>query len=91
MPPVIDPEKCTGCGKCVEICSEDVFYGSRPGEIPTVTYPRECSHFSGCVSVCQAQAITLRIPLPMLLVYKPAAEDLQNPVWEIPEKRRPEI
>lgn len=79
MPPVIDPDKCTRCGKCVEICSEDVFYGSRSGEIPTVTYPRECSHFSGCVSVCPVQAITLRIPLPMLLVYKPASGELQNP------------
>jgi NAD-dependent dihydropyrimidine dehydrogenase PreA subunit len=79
MPPVIDHETCTGCGICVEICSEDVFYGSQPGEIPTVTYPKECSHFSGCVSVCPVKAITLRIPLPMLLVYKPAADELQTP------------
>jgi adenylylsulfate reductase subunit B len=78
MPPIIDKEKCTCCGKCVEICSEDVFYGSKPGEIPIVTYPRECSHFSGCVSICPAQAITLRIPLPMLLVYKPSTEELQD-------------
>jgi len=79
MPPVIDPEKCTRCGQCVEICSEDVFYGSKPGEIPTVTYPRECSHFSGCVSVCPADAVTLRIPLPMLLVFKPSPDELQTP------------
>ena len=24
MPPVIDPSKCTACGKCAEICTEDV-------------------------------------------------------------------
>lgn len=72
MPPVIYPEKCTRCGKCVDICTEDVFYGSERGEVPVVTYPRECSHFSGCVSVCPVPgAIRLRIPLPMLLVYKP--------------------
>jgi adenylylsulfate reductase subunit B len=72
MPPVIDPEKCTGCGKCVELCSEDVFYGSQKGEVPVVTYPKECTHFSGCVYVCPEEAIRLPIPLPMLLVYKPA-------------------
>jgi adenylylsulfate reductase subunit B len=74
MPPIIDPEKCIGCGKCVEICTEDVYYGSQEGEVPTVTYPKECSHFAGCVHACPTQAITLRIPLPMLLVYKPEQE-----------------
>lgn len=71
MPPVIDPELCIACGDCVDICTEDVFYGSKEGEIPKVTYPRECAHFSGCVYVCPVtDAIKLRIPLPMLLVYK---------------------
>ncbi len=71
MPPIIEAEKCIKCGKCVDICSEDVFYGSKTGEIPTVTYPKECVHFNGCVSVCPVQgAIRLRIPLPMQLVFK---------------------
>lgn len=71
MPPVIDPEKCTGCNKCVDICTEDVFYGSKKGEVPTVTYPKECIHFSGCVYECPVPgAIRVRIPLPMMLVYK---------------------
>ena len=71
MPPVIDVEKCIKCNKCVENCSEDVFYGSKRGEVPVVTYPRECVHFNGCVSVCPvAGAVRLRIPLPMQLVYK---------------------
>ncbi len=70
MPPVIDFNKCTKCYKCVEICSEDVFYGSKKGEVPNVTYPRECVHFNGCVSVCPTPgAIRLRTPLPMQLVY----------------------
>jgi len=71
MPPIIDPEKCTKCGKCVDICTEDVFFGSKEGEVPSVTYPKECIHFSGCVYECPAGAITLRIPLPMMLVHKP--------------------
>ena len=72
MPPVIDAEKCIKCDKCVEICTEDVFYGSQKGEIPTIAYPKECIHFSGCVYECPTGAITLRIPLPMMLVYKSA-------------------
>jgi NAD-dependent dihydropyrimidine dehydrogenase PreA subunit len=71
MPPVIDPDLCTCCGSCIEICTEDVFYGSVEGEVPTVTFPEECVHFSGCVYECPEEAITLRIPLPMLLVYRP--------------------
>ncbi len=78
MPPVIEPEKCIKCGKCVDICSEDVFYGSKEGEIPTVTYPKECVHFNGCVSVCPVPgAIRLRIPLPLQLVFKAEEDVLQ--------------
>jgi NAD-dependent dihydropyrimidine dehydrogenase PreA subunit len=73
MPPIIDADKCIACGECVDICTEDVFYGSKPGEVPTVTYPKECVHFSGCVYVCPVPgAVRLRIPLPVMLVYKPA-------------------
>jgi adenylylsulfate reductase subunit B len=75
MPPVIDVDKCTRCGKCVDICTEDVFYGSKEGEIPIITYPKECSHFSGCVYECPVGAISLRIPLPVLLVYKSNEEN----------------
>ncbi len=72
MPPIIDVSKCTACGKCVDICTEDVFYGSKPGEIPVVTYPKECVHFSGCVYECPVPgAIRVRVPLPVMLVYKP--------------------
>lgn len=72
MPPIIDPNKCNGCGKCVDVCTEDVFYGSKPGEVPVITYPKECAHFNCCVFECPIpEAIRLRIPLPMMLVYKP--------------------
>jgi len=30
MPPRVDPGLCNGCGICVELCSEDVFFGT-PG------------------------------------------------------------
>ena len=73
MPPIIDPNKCNGCGRCVDICTEDVFFGSKPGEIPVVAYPDECVYFNCCVYECSVPgAIRLRIPLPMTVLYAPA-------------------
>ena len=71
MPPVINEDECSSCGKCVDICSEDVFFGSKKREIPTVTYPEECWHCNACVLDCPGEgAIRLRIPLPLMIVYK---------------------
>jgi len=67
MPPVIDGERCSPCGICVDVCPEDVFFESKPGEIPVVAYPDECYHCSACVMDCPTEAITLYIPLPMRL------------------------
>jgi len=71
MPPVVDKNKCTQCGQCVEICSEDVFFGSKKKQTPLVSYPQECWHCNACVQVCPAEgAIRLRIPLPLTVCYK---------------------
>lgn len=75
MPPVINLNKCTGCkGKeyqiCVEHCVTDVFLGSEQGKPPIIKYPDECFHENACVLDCPVQAITLRIPLEMTVVYK---------------------
>jgi NAD-dependent dihydropyrimidine dehydrogenase PreA subunit len=71
MPPVINAEKCIACSKCVEICSEDVFYGSQKKTLPEIHYPGECWHCHACVEICPVEgAIKLRIPLPMKIVYK---------------------
>jgi len=71
MPPVIDPELCTACGKCWKNCEGDIFYGTQKGEIPVVTYPRECWHDGNCVKGCPVpEAIKLRIPLPMMISHK---------------------
>ena len=67
MPPVIDTEKCIPCSVCVEVCPEDVYYGSPRKVIPTVAYPDECFHCAGCVIDCPTDAISLYIPLPMRL------------------------
>jgi len=71
MPPVIDENKCTRCGWCVEICAEDVFYGYTKKTFPRVAYPEMCAHCNCCVYECPVEgAIRLRIPLPLMLLYK---------------------
>lgn len=71
MPPIIDKMKCSGCGVCVDVCSSDVFFGSKEGEPPNISYPEECWHCNACVLDCPVNgAVTLRIPLPANLLYK---------------------
>ncbi len=71
MPPGIDKDRCIKCGKCVDVCQMDVFFDSREGETPCVTYPEECWHCNACVLDCPVDgAIRLRIPFPMVLLYK---------------------
>jgi adenylylsulfate reductase subunit B len=71
MPPVLNKDVCKCCGNCVDICQSDVFFGSKKGEVPSVTYPEECWHCNACVLECPVEgAIKLRIPLPMTILYK---------------------
>ncbi len=71
MPPVINKDKCIRCNKCADICPTDVFYGSKKGEFPVITYPEECQHYNACVDVCPVPgAVTLRIPLTQMICYK---------------------
>lgn len=73
MPPEINYEKCIGCGKCVDACAEDVFFGSDKtrDQKPEVSYPEACFHCNLCVDECPVKgAIYLRIPLAMSVLYK---------------------
>jgi adenylylsulfate reductase subunit B len=74
MPPVIDEELCIQCGECAEACQSDVFFGAESGKTPQVTYPEECWHCNACVLACPVgKAVTLRIPLPMMVLYQERA------------------
>lgn len=71
MPPVINKDKCTACGVCVNVCTMDVFFGSERRMVPVVSYPEECWHCTACVLDCPVEgAIRLRIPLPLSICYK---------------------
>ncbi|WP_258359813.1 4Fe-4S dicluster domain-containing protein [Moorella sulfitireducens] len=71
MPPVINKEKCKACGICADVCPMDVFFGTKKGEFPVITYPEECWHEGACVQECPIEGvIKLRIPLQMMICYK---------------------
>jgi len=75
MPPEIDYDKCTACGLCRDVCSEDVFFGPSIGEMqgetkPKVTYPEACFHCYLCAEECPVEAIRIRTPLVMHVSYK---------------------
>jgi NAD-dependent dihydropyrimidine dehydrogenase PreA subunit len=65
-----DPEKCSGCNKCVEICRTDVLMPNpEEGGPPIVVYPDECWFEGDCVGVCPIpEAITLVHPLNRTVV-----------------------
>jgi NAD-dependent dihydropyrimidine dehydrogenase PreA subunit len=71
MPPEIDYEKCNACGRCVEICREDVFFSTKQGEKPIISHPEVCNHYGSCVLECPvAGAIRIRTPLAYFIPYK---------------------
>lgn len=52
--PVINREKCTGCGRCVEVCPKDVIYlKDKKAELND----NDCMLCSHCYAVCNAGAV----------------------------------
>ena len=71
MPPVINLEKCTGCGYCAQICPLDVMKLEICGaeKKAAVKYPDECWHCRACEKDCPAKAIHMRYPLSHLMLH----------------------
>jgi len=65
----IEPETCTGCNICVDICPMDVLApNAEQGMPPIVAYPEECWFCGCCAERCPQKgkdAIRVIIPLPM--------------------------
>lgn len=74
MPPVIDKDSCVCCGVCVEICPMGVFSGTDQYGFPAMKYEEECWHCNACVTDCTVKALSLRIPLPAMILYVDAAK-----------------
>jgi len=56
--PVVDPEQCTACGRCVEACVFDAIALADPDGKATPD-PISCEGCGLCARVCPAEAITL--------------------------------
>jgi NAD-dependent dihydropyrimidine dehydrogenase PreA subunit len=72
MPVVIDESKCTGCNKCVTICTTDVLVPNPvKGKPPIIMYPEECWYAACCVGECPIPGcLTMRHPLMSRVHYK---------------------
>ena len=74
MPPVIDRDLCVGCGTCVEICPTQVFrHFPQEDKIPVPLFAEECWHCNSCVLDCRSGAITLRLPIPLMMLHVDSA------------------
>lgn len=66
MPPIIDKDKCNGCGVCDLHCPLDVIYFDERADLPVVKYPDECWHCGSCRLDCPTGAISIRFGPEML-------------------------
>src|SRR5512136_1843624 len=65
QPVFINPELCTGCNTCCEVCRTDVLLPNpEKGKPPIVMYPDECWFAACCVGHCPTKgAIRMEHPL----------------------------
>jgi NAD-dependent dihydropyrimidine dehydrogenase PreA subunit len=71
-PVIINPDKCTGCNRCVNICLMDIFIPNpTKGGTPIILYPEECYYDGCCVDECPEEgAIRLNHPLMQRVRWK---------------------
>ncbi len=64
-PVIYNPDVCTGCNHCVEVCQVDVFIPNpEKGSPPIILHPDECWYCGCCVNDCPTPgAIQFNWPL----------------------------
>ncbi len=55
MPAVVDPDKCTGCGDCVEVCPSDCIELNDKAKV----IEEDCIDCGACEGECPVGAITM--------------------------------
>jgi adenylylsulfate reductase subunit B len=61
----INPDRCTLCGICQDVCPGDILH-LELGMAEAFLYPDECSYCDICRMECPEQAIDIRFPWKML-------------------------
>lgn len=61
----IDPEKCTGCGRCIKVCSAQAITGEK--KQPHFIDVSKCIKCKNCVDICRFDAI---VPVPPAIAVK---------------------
>lgn len=56
--PVLDTEKCSGCGLCAEVCGLDVITRNGNGR-PTINHTAYCHACGHCVAICPQHALSM--------------------------------
>lgn len=55
--PIVDEEKCDGCGLCLEVCHASCF--AIIDNVATGVKTGHCDYGGGCEAICPKQAISL--------------------------------
>lgn len=63
--PQIDPERCTGCHICVDLCPADAL--AQVDGKAVLLFPERCTYCTACEDACPENAISL----PFLIVMAP--------------------
>ena len=71
--PQIDPIKCNGCGRCIEVCPAQVLQLQQGKAI--VVWPDQCTYCMACEESCPTHAIAL----PFEIVFQ-TTEQISDPV-----------
>ena len=73
-PVINNPELCTGCNDCVEVCPLDVFIPApQKGAPAIILHPEECWYCGCCVNSCPTGALKINWPIQQRGYWKRAA------------------